>query len=1285
MGDVYLDEEDCLGAELFASELELLVGSIKLRGRLDQVQLLELLPKLAATIPKADRASLKGLQKKCEPALTEMIGMGVCTTVRRLIAVCLTRFYMFGDVIGIYSRVHSLQTALNAREQGSKGNSTWQMLLGAGSVGSGEKSGAGDGAGLNDGVRAGMLDLLAHLSLHHGRFLASAAATNLVISKNGSKSSSRAVRVAAVRLAAATVEGLHPRDRAVPEVQAEAYALFRQSAKEQGCVDTQAAGAALISAIARGGGSALWRDGCFYWEEALRLCSAHLSHPNQAVRDGYALALCDLTVAVSHEVLDDAINAEKRAAKKAALDRLKAGARGEVLQRALVQPLVLAALRGAGASCASLSLAWTSYVGWVAAKEGDSVLVEVAVQVVQLCDAAAAAKAQSDARALAGVPPEVHLGEAYASGELPHIQACALYILRSAVIEALTESSQKALLHQLVGLLVRPGCAVPTAVVALEGLSILMDVLGEVGEEEGGTLLEAAVMSQVAAHLPLSVPTILPRRAYALASQLIRQPNSRGSVTRCSEREAGYILLGALICSWEGAGEEAAGYLGSTPAIRSQIRPNLPIRDSSSGKQGSLARGSVGGAWKEGVSMGGGEGESRAANGTATECTIRDAPPEGEPAGGSLARGSIGGAWKAGGHSEIEEEDGPAGAAAGLDSTIRENGSTRGDSLARGSIGGAWKAGSHTSEIEEEPVGSGVGAAQTTRPNGTAQEASLARDSIGGPWRTAKSTEADDVAQGEQAEDAMLGLLAVAAGNAAREELGESGYAKPGSDAHLSMQLRWRAVALQALHAYMAALLAKGQHASTSTQMRHISTYLSQLLAVVESQRLCSHPVRLATIAMCGSLSAAEAALPQPSLLGLQTGAMEVLHQAVLRHVLEKEDDVLGPWLLGRDMAEDELHAFAGEQGGPHQLPWELPLLQALYSDSRGRGGEAPRPGSSSSVPQGFLWMAAPRAASSHHHHTNANKDASGIIRGTLYPQPIGLGPALLTAQVAVLGQLLSQVSKDIQLNILDLVWQPPSVHIKFFSNHHACRLGAGTLAAIVALSGLMPLVRQPPSVRASIMGTAETADKVVSALSDEVTGSVADGRDKQRRSALCLALSCVHRAKGGLVLQALIPSSTAAFVAAARHPAGSDIALLECLQFGVLAADGFPALAPLSVLDHHNNTYTLAFLQHLHPHMTCVYLLYAVQAGVLAVDDPPALAALCAAGSSGKGSGAAPSQHDTSTLYAAPRPITVEALACELQAVLFAQQLILFAPKAIQASKHVPMLQVCDAVRSKC
>eukprot|EP00983_Pelagomonas_calceolata_P097822 1158282-Pelagomonas_calceolata.AAC.8 len=52
-------------------------------------------------------------------------------------------------------------------------------------------------------------------------------------------------------------------------------------------------------------------------------------------------------------------------------------------------------------------------------------------------------------------------------------------------------------------------------------------------------------------------------------------------------------------------------------------------------------------------------------------------------------------------------------------------------------------------------------------------------------------------------------------------------------------------------------------------------------------------------------------------------GAMEVLHQAVLRHVLEKEDDVLGPWLLGRDTAEDELHAFAAHLfGSEAMVPW---------------------------------------------------------------------------------------------------------------------------------------------------------------------------------------------------------------------------------------------------------------------------------------------------------------------------------------------------------------------------
>lgn len=65
-------------------------------------------------------------------------------------------------------------------------------------------------------------------------------------------------------------------------------------------------------------------------------------------------------------------------------------------------------------------------------------------------------------------------------------------------------------------------------------------------------------------------------------------------IHRCAEREAGYTLLGALICSWEGAGEEGAGgYMAQ------RTRPGLSSRDSRGlQKKDSLARDSVGGPWR---------------------------------------------------------------------------------------------------------------------------------------------------------------------------------------------------------------------------------------------------------------------------------------------------------------------------------------------------------------------------------------------------------------------------------------------------------------------------------------------------------------------------------------------------------------------------------------------------------------------------------------------------------------------------------------------------------------
>ncbi len=79
---VYIDEEECLGFPVFVAELELIVGNRRI-GRVDQVALLELLPKLTATVQKTERAVLKQMQKRCEAAFTELFNGGMSTVVRK--------------------------------------------------------------------------------------------------------------------------------------------------------------------------------------------------------------------------------------------------------------------------------------------------------------------------------------------------------------------------------------------------------------------------------------------------------------------------------------------------------------------------------------------------------------------------------------------------------------------------------------------------------------------------------------------------------------------------------------------------------------------------------------------------------------------------------------------------------------------------------------------------------------------------------------------------------------------------------------------------------------------------------------------------------------------------------------------------------------------------------------------------------------------------------------------------------------------------------------------------
>ena len=78
----HLDEEECLPFPIFIAELELLVGNSK-RGKPDGVQLLELLQKLVATIPRTDKAVLKQHQRQCEAMLYDVLAHGIGAAVSR--------------------------------------------------------------------------------------------------------------------------------------------------------------------------------------------------------------------------------------------------------------------------------------------------------------------------------------------------------------------------------------------------------------------------------------------------------------------------------------------------------------------------------------------------------------------------------------------------------------------------------------------------------------------------------------------------------------------------------------------------------------------------------------------------------------------------------------------------------------------------------------------------------------------------------------------------------------------------------------------------------------------------------------------------------------------------------------------------------------------------------------------------------------------------------------------------------------------------------------------------
>ena len=64
------------------------------------------------------------------------------------------------------------------------------------------------------------------------------------------------------------------------------------------------------------------------------------------------------------------------------------------------------------------------------------------------------------------------------------------------------------------------------------------------------------------------------------------------------------------------------------------------------------------------------------------------------------------------------------------------------------------------------------------------------------------------------------------------------------------------------------------------------------------------------------------------------------LDSSALRHLLNPQDAVLGPWLPGRDPLEDALAAFAGAPGGPPLHPWQAGLVAGSSAGAAASPGE---------------------------------------------------------------------------------------------------------------------------------------------------------------------------------------------------------------------------------------------------------------------------------------------------------------------------------------------------------
>ena len=433
-GQLYLDEEDCLGFKIWVAELELLVGSTRRQRKPDADEAYRVLQKLAVTMDRANRSEIKEYQRRAEDALIDILLKGVPPPVRRLICEILGRLYSQGDQLPLFSRVSSLQLFLGTKEATSKETS--------------------------EDVRLGALELMTALYYFQGKSLTiGVSETANIVARYFGRNSSIPTRRAALRLLASAIEGVGGSHRDAQAVQIAALKVIERLLKEKELEEPLRQGVAnVLRAIGSAGGGQLWANNLYWYEFSRITCMSGIHDcSSAAVRKSYASALYSIAFASTSEEAKKSISA---AGSKKKHQDTQAQALEAVPDQCLLIPFAEAAARGDRLACCSIAQAWNQYLisqKLACGEDEDLFLIHALKPVHALSLACSLAGSTPEPQGKSGGLSDLGIGTAH--GERPHAQACVLYIMRSAVVEQLGESGQRLLLDKLVKSILSDKCS----------------------------------------------------------------------------------------------------------------------------------------------------------------------------------------------------------------------------------------------------------------------------------------------------------------------------------------------------------------------------------------------------------------------------------------------------------------------------------------------------------------------------------------------------------------------------------------------------------------------------------------------------------------------------------------------------------------------------------------------------------------------------------------------------------------------------------------------------------